>query len=175
MLLNLGCGKGKIRGAVNIDINSDVGPDLVHDIRTPLPYDKETVDEVVLYHTIEHIEKSQHDTIFIDIWRVLKPDGLFILTYPEFSTCVNNWLSNDRGMRDFWEATIYGAQRYPSDYHVCAIDTVTLVQRLINMGFSLVKHCSEPAEPYNTILKVKKDILLTYEDVLKVQCLPVST
>ena len=33
------------------------------------------------------------------------------------------WLDNKYGDRDFWEATIYGRQLFPADFHVCAIDS----------------------------------------------------
>lgn len=76
MKLNLGCGKKRIDGYINIDINPDVNPDLEHDIRKGLPYGDNSIDEVRAYDFLEHIPLGE--TIFVveEIWRVLKPGGL---------------------------------------------------------------------------------------------------
>ena len=61
MKLNLGSGRAKIEGYINLDISAECEPDIVHDFRKGLPYPKETFDEIVMLHTIEHIEKKFHE------------------------------------------------------------------------------------------------------------------
>ena len=58
--LNLGSGSNKIDGFINIDLNPDNKPDLVANILEPLPYNDGSIDEIVLFHTIEHIQKRLH-------------------------------------------------------------------------------------------------------------------
>ena len=168
MKLNLGCGNVKIPDCVNIDVESSVQPDLVHDFaREELPYDTESVDEVYLFHTIEHIQRIFHREMFLEVNRVLKTGGIFYLSYPEFSKCVHNWLSNHHGKRDFWEATIYGSQRYKSDFHVCIIDSTELMGVLTESGFHGIECKPERNEPYNTVLKATKSIpYISYEELV---------
>src|ERR1039458_7993224 len=45
-----------------------------------------TVDEVWLMHGPEHIERHYWDFIFMEVKRVLKPNGKFCLGYPEWIT-----------------------------------------------------------------------------------------
>lgn len=166
--LNLGCGKSKIMGCINIDIEKSCKPDLIHDFtKKELPYKKNSINEVYFFHTIEHISKRLHREILQEIHRVLEPGGRVYISYPEFTKCVGNWITNHRGMRQFWEATIYGLQRYPSDYHVCIMDSQEFTQLLNEVGFTKVAHGPESKEDYNTIVSaVKSTSYVSYEELI---------
>jgi hypothetical protein len=167
--LNLGCGQSKIDGCVNIDVEESCKPDLVHDFtKKQLPYEDKSIEEVYLFHTIEHISKRYHASIFDEVFRVLRVGGLFYLSYPEFTKCVSNWLQNKYGKREFWEATIYGRQLYPSDFHVCILDPNELGLRLESSGFTKIVHKSEPREDYNTITACERGLhpYVKYEKVI---------
>lgn len=167
--LNLGCGDNKIRGFINIDIEPKVKPDLVFDfLNNKLPFKNKSVDEVVLFHTIEHLPKKFHRSLLGEIWRVLKLDGRFIVSYPEFVECVDRWKSNYRGMQDFWEKTIFGRQLYPSDAHVCIMHTPHFVKVLNECGFANLKYAPEPLEKYNTVVTGTKGArYVNYEELVK--------
>lgn len=155
--LNLGSGTTKLKGYVNIDGTESCKPDLVLDISNErLPFKEESVDEVVMFHTIEHIQKKRHVDVFLEIARVLKTNGKFILSYPEFMKCVENWKSNFKGEREFWEATIFGRQAYPGDFHVSLMDPVEVGVKLKMAGFGGINHCPEKNQPFNTITWAKK-------------------
>lgn len=164
--LNICCGDNKIPGFLGLDIEASFEPDIIHDIRRPIPLRPESVDEVVMFHAIEHIEKLYHIAIFSNIWTVLKPDAPFLISFPEFTKCVENWKTNYHGKKDFWEATIYGAQRTKGDYHVAIMHTPDVKLALVNSGFEIEKVCEEPDEPFNTVIKCRKGQLVTYEDAL---------
>lgn len=166
--LNLGCGSAKISGCVNIDIEASCKPDLVHDFtKKQLPYPDNSVEEVYLFHTIEHISKRLHRPILQEIHRVLKINAPFWVSYPEFSKIIENWKTNKRGLRQFWEATIYGRQLYPSDYHVCIMDSFELKQLLSEVGFVQIVSESESTEDYNTVTTCLKGIpYITYEELI---------
>lgn len=174
VILNLGCGEGKVSGATNVDINSVTNPDLVCDIRRKLPFDTNSVDEILFYHTIEHIEKRYHQDIFRELNRILKPNGILNIAYPEFLEIVENWKTNYQGKKDFWEMTIYGAQRSPSDFHVVIMHTPDVKLELIKAGFRILAAVPEPLEKFNTYIRAAKDKLLTYEDILveSIKCQP---
>jgi len=156
--LNLGSGSAKLDDFVNIDINEDNKPDLVHNILERLPYPDSSIDEIVLFHTIEHIEKWKHKNLFLEIRRLLKPDGLFCISYPEFSKIAQHWLDNKYGDRDFWEATIYGRQLFKEDYHVTAIDSTALRVKLKECGLQMISFKPEPNQEFNTMAYCKVDV-----------------
>lgn len=167
--LNIGCGTNKIDGYVNIDIEPNVKPDLIHNfVNQQLPYKDKSVDEIVCFHTIEHIHKHFHKRILVDCWRVLKPQGRIIITYPEFLKCVKNWKVNYRGRKEFWEKTIFGRGLYLSDLHVCIMHTPEFLDTLLDCGFTNVVATPEKDEFWNTIVTgVKGTKPLNYEDMVK--------
>jgi SAM-dependent methyltransferase len=167
MKLNLGCGNSKITGCINVDREASVRPDVLADPLLGLPFKSGTIDSCFFFHTIEHIEKRKWPALLLEIHRVLKTDGTLIVSYPEFSKILNNWLTNALGKRDFWEATIYGRQLYSSDYHVAALDSDELRTTMFMYGFKELEFKPEPQESYNTVLKCKKgNIAITYEELL---------
>ena len=168
MKLNLGCGKEKLEGYVNVDCNAALEPDLTCDFaKDGLPYANGSVEQVVLFHCIEHLQKRFHLQIFLEIRRVLKENGTLIVSYPEFSKCAENWRTNYRGKRDFWEATIFGRQSSPSDFHVCIMDSTEFSYTLKSAGYRILHCISEVNEPYNTIVKAVPDVLQTYSEEVK--------
>lgn len=173
MKLNLGCGSGKIEGFINVDIDPLMEPDLVADITKSLPYNSGSVSEIVMFHAIEHLRKELHVRIYMEMYRILEPGGKFILSYPEFTKCYHNWKTNFRGQKNFWEATIYGAQRSASDYHVAIMHTPDVIRTLVDVGFEILSHGPEKDELFNTVIKVTKRGKLTYEEALVHSCQPV--
>lgn len=165
--LNLGCGANPIEGFHNIDLhNKDV--DEQRDIRLGLSQENESVDGVVFFHCIEHIEKKHHRRILLEILRVLKPGGFFYISYPAFDRCVAHFLGNTRGKRDFWEATIFGRQSHPGDYHYCAVTDDYMRNLLLLFGFKDLEVGPEPNEEYNTVIRcLRPNRILSPEEVLR--------
>lgn len=168
--LNLGCGSNKIEDCINIDSEISCKPDIVHDILlSPLPFGDGLVDEVYLFHTIEHMQKKFHRVILSEIHRVLRPDGRFLVSYPEFRKCFRNWEINKNDQKQFWEATIFGRQLYPSDHHVCIMDSVDFHNTLNEIGFKDIKMRAEPTpNEFNTIVStLKGQKMVSYEDIIR--------
>lgn len=165
--VNLGCGNAKIEGFENVDIDPKLKPDLIVDITKHLPYEDDSVDEVWMIHVIEHIQKKFHFGIFREINRILRPEGILVLAYPEFCKCATNYMNNVKGKRDFWEATIYGRQQTPSDYHVSIIDTPLLTTLLVSLGFGVTTQPQEDAEYYTVMKALKMRSVITREDVVR--------
>jgi predicted SAM-dependent methyltransferase len=167
--LNLGCGKQRIPGCIHIDCEASCEPDIVLDfINNPLPYETDSVDKIYFLHVIEHVVETSHFRLLEEFRRVLKPDtGKLIIAYPEFKTCALNYITNHKGQRDFFKNTIYGLQRYPSDFHVSLMDTVEFTKLLKDVGFKDIQPRPEKNEPYNTIVEcVKGDPTTSYEEIL---------
>lgn len=155
--LNLGCGTNKLKGYINIDCEKSVKPDaFLNFAQDKLPFKNDSVDEVVMFHTIEHIKKFSHPYILTEIRRVLKVGSRVIISYPDFNKCVDNWRNNYRGKKSFWENTIFGRQMFPSDYHVCIMEQKELTMVLRRVGFDHIIHRAEPAQEWNTITAARK-------------------
>jgi len=159
--LNLGCGKNKIAGAINIDIEESCKPDLVHNfVIHPLPYEDGSVDVIYFFHTIEHIPKKYHHTLFRELARVLKVDGTIYISYPEFVVIAQNFIDNKHGVRASWENMIYGRQLYETDYHLALMHTPTFIEFLKEFGFTKIAAAPEnEMEYYNTAVRAVKGAL----------------
>lgn len=167
--LNLGCGLNKLEGYINIDANREYEPDRACDfVKRKLPFRKESVSEILLFHTIEHIQKAYHRPLLMELARVLEKGGELYISYPNFWECAKRWHENSRGLKHFWEATLYGRQLSKYDYHVCAMDSDELTELLYECGFGNVVSQPEPKEDYNTITTcIKKgDPMISYEELL---------
>jgi SAM-dependent methyltransferase len=167
--LNYGCGEQKLEGFINIDAEKKTKPDLVHDLKkSPFPYKDASVDEVFCIHNLEHIEYRYWGVIFTEFNRVLKEGGKLVLGYPEFEECVEFFLNNHRGMKDFWRATLYGRQLYRGDYHVSPVVTSDLVPLLKRFGFRNIKHGPDlQSEGYTYLRCIKGNLTITRADILK--------
>ena len=82
--LNLGGGKQKKEGYINIDIVTLPSVDIVHDLNNGIPFEDDTVDEVYSQHFLEHLP----DTVKImeEIYRVCKKDALVRIKVPYFKS-----------------------------------------------------------------------------------------
>lgn len=94
MKLNLGCGRDKMEGWVNLDREARVEPDVVFDLnnlqlineikqnqeRLILPFLANTFDEMLMSHLIEHLPNPL--AVMEELWRVAKPGCLFTLRLP---------------------------------------------------------------------------------------------
>lgn len=168
--LNLGAGSQKIKGYISVDSEPKCNPDVLVDFtKKRLPYKEKSVDEIVMFHTIEHIQKRYHRFIIKECFRVLKVDAKLYLSYPEFWECARRWKDNYLGMKEFWENTIFGLQAYPSDFHVCIMDPPELELQLRDAGFLEIKTKPEKEEPYYKItvgVRGKKPGLIPYEELV---------
>jgi hypothetical protein len=84
-VLNLGCGRRPIAGALNLDQSPDVGADLVHDLnRLPWPLPSDQFREVHAYDVIEHLD----DVVKAmgEIHRVCRSGATVHITVPHFSS-----------------------------------------------------------------------------------------
>jgi predicted SAM-dependent methyltransferase len=84
MKLHFGCGYDKKEGYVNCDISSLVSPDKIVDITKPLPFLDNSVDEIILYHILEHTHEPLN--VLKEFYRVCKNDAIIKIRVPYFSS-----------------------------------------------------------------------------------------
>lgn len=80
MKLHLGCGRTIMRGWVNVDIRPGPGVDVVTDLEEKLPWEDDTVEEVLCVHTLEHIHNDKD--FMQDLHRVCKVGALAVFKVP---------------------------------------------------------------------------------------------
>lgn len=81
MKLNLGCGPKRINGYLSCDLYApDV--DIKCDCRS-LPFEDGSVDELLFYHTIEHVGREDGTRALREIYRVLRPGGTLAIETPD--------------------------------------------------------------------------------------------
>lgn len=76
MKLDIGCGRNKKPGFSGVDINPGEQVDFVMDVRK-LEFEDNSIDEIFSRRCIQHVEDDKK--AFSEIFRVLKPNGIFTL------------------------------------------------------------------------------------------------
>lgn len=83
--LNLGSGRKKVSGAVNLDITDRTDPDVVHDLnRRPWPFAEGQFLEVLAHDVIEHLDDVV--ATMEEIHRVCADGAVVRITLPHFSS-----------------------------------------------------------------------------------------
>ena len=82
MKIDLGCGASKHEGYFGIDFMDLPGVDLICDCNGFIPLDDNVADEILANDFLEHVRNDKRIHIMNEIWRILKPGGLFISSTP---------------------------------------------------------------------------------------------
>lgn len=142
MKLNLGCGKRKLDGYVNVDISGN--PDIKSDLRS-LPFEDNYADEILSVHVIEHFYAWEAPSLLKEWLRVLKPKGKMILECPDIDKAVKLYLENKESNQMFWWP-LYGDPRYKDPYmmHKNGFTPERLIDMMKSTGLRNVKE--KPAQ-----------------------------
>jgi len=87
--INLCCGQMIIDGFTNIDAYPSPGVDVVCDARE-VDYAENSVDEVVIFHAIEHFSLDDACMVLRKVFKMLKPGGHLIIEAPDVFKAVKN-------------------------------------------------------------------------------------
>jgi len=75
--IDLGCGKNKREGFFGVDIKEYPGVDLVCDCNNAIPLPSNWADEIHANDFLEHLNNDKRIHIMLEVWRILKPNGIF--------------------------------------------------------------------------------------------------
>ncbi len=81
-VLDIGCGRKKLPGAIGLDRMQLPGIDVVADLNEKLPINDEEFDAVYADQVLEHIENLIG--LMYEIHRILKPGGILLAHVPYF-------------------------------------------------------------------------------------------
>lgn len=88
-VLNLGSGKKPRADAVNLDLVTEVEPDVVHDLEVrPWPFEDDRFEQIYAHDVLEHL--TDLVATMEEIHRIARPGAIVHITVPHFS-CANAW------------------------------------------------------------------------------------
>ena len=83
MKLHLGCGNDKKEGYLNCDLSKEINPDMVVDLEQKLPFEDDSVEEILANHVLEHI--TNFVPLMHEIHRVCKSGARIKIKVPFYS------------------------------------------------------------------------------------------
>ncbi len=116
-IIDLGCGRRKLAGAIGVDNVALPTVNVVADLRVlPLPFADNCVDEIVLSHVIEHLTLAEINTLFDEIYRILRADGVMSISVPHAMTVAFNTDPTHKSRFTF-ETFYYFTPRHAFSYY----------------------------------------------------------
>jgi predicted SAM-dependent methyltransferase len=137
--LNLGCGYRKLDGYINIDNRKEIEPDACVDIICGLPYSDSSIDEIIASDFLEHIPIGKVIFVMEEIWRVLKPNGIFESLTPSTD---GRGAFQDPTHVSFWNKNswlYYSNKEYRDLYNIKAnFDIIKLEDMVTNQSIKII-------------------------------------
>jgi len=136
MKLNLGSGNRPLEGYISVDLSPKA--DVNCDIRK-LPYEDNSVEEIIAIHVIEHFYKWEVLPLLLEWRRVLQPGGRLILECPNLAQAARYFLSGASDQLSMW--AFYGNPDLKDELHChhWGYTPQSLVETLEQAGFKQCK------------------------------------
>lgn len=114
--LNIGCGRDKKKGWVNLDAVSDVEPDVIHDLLNTLPFENYSVSRILAQDILEHFTKEDLYNVVRDLSRVLKIGGKLEARVPNIDEIFDKYQDDKEVRNEFLYGTtietgVFGAHK----------------------------------------------------------------
>ena len=162
--LNLGCGNDLRQGYVNSDLYNDKA-DLKLD-SSDLPYDDNSVDEILAYHIIEHFPYRKALATIGEWHRVLKPGGRLRIETPDLlSSCeeVTAHRDNPEWIRGFVGHFFSEAGDTPGQLHYFLFTEWHLAVELMRAGFKNLRRLDSDSSYVTGPPYINKKLMLNME------------
>ena len=153
IFLHVGCGhlnKSSCLGFENdnwkeirLDIDKNVNPDIVGTLTDMKSVDTGSVDAVYSSHNIEHIFPHEVPIALREFYRVLKEDGIVVITCPDIQS-VGEALTQDKLLETLYESPggpvtafdiLYGHRKTTADGNIYMIHKGGFTYSLLNKAF----------------------------------------
>lgn len=134
--LHLGCGKLKLEGFINIDL--DESADIVHDIKNLKIFEDDSISEIYASHCLEHFSRREIINILLEWKRVLKVGGILRIAVPDLEAVINLYNRDPENIYLIF-GLLYGGQTNELDYHKFGFTFTTLSDTLASLGFESIK------------------------------------
>lgn len=131
--LHLGCYDRKIYGYTNVDIRSEVNPDVVDDVLELKKFKNNTVDVIYTCHVLEHLSRENSKKALTRWFDLLKPGGILRVSVPDIQAVCEHYIYHKD--LNILTAFLWGSQKHEYDFHYMGWDEITLKRDLIQIGF----------------------------------------
>jgi predicted SAM-dependent methyltransferase len=146
--VNIGCGKIKYEGWINIDIDHDA--DIVLDVRKGLPFDDESVDFIYNEHFLEHLTFEESSKLLGEIYRCLKKDGVVRIATPDLDYVIQKYCKDWKD-QDWLQNSNYDYIKTKGNMinvsfrewgHKYLFNEEDLRKHLLGAGFKFIERCT---------------------------------
>ncbi len=173
--LNLGCGRVRFDGWINIDSDPAVStPDLVCDLTLGLPFEDESCRFVYCEHFLEHLSAEQGVAYLRECRRVLRPAGILRIAMPSLDvilekSCGPNWRDQEWLAWEHYQFIQTRAEMLNIVFrwwgHQWLYDREELHRRLREAGFARIRDAerNQSDEPELCGRETRQDSLLVCE------------
>lgn len=134
--LHLGCGRIRLPGYVNVDIQPHQSVDLCADLRA-LPFEPGSVDMIYSCAVIEHFGRREWQPVLAHWFSLLKPGATLRLSTADFAACCEHYRETGR-VADLL-GLIIGGQKDDWDWHGMIFDFALMAEGLAAVGFHNVR------------------------------------
>ena len=112
-VLDIGCGKKKVSGAIGIDVNPELDADVVHDLNVfPYPFEDGYFDQVYILGTLFLLDDPVK--VMEEVYRICKTGAHVVVLQPYFRSV---WNFVDPWVKNF--GTVHSFAFYDPDDPIC--------------------------------------------------------
>jgi predicted SAM-dependent methyltransferase len=102
-----------------------------------LPFEDESVQEIIMFHVLEHIPFYRQKAALSEINRVMRKDGCFIVAVPDTMETAKLLVNAQTKEEEDWAIRLlYGTQRNEYSHHFIGFTERTLKKSLSKNGFN---------------------------------------
>lgn len=168
IIIDIGSGPHpKPDATIRMDLHQWPGVTHVHDLTNyPYPFEDNFADKIYLGDVIEHLTKFDAPLVLKEIYRILKPGGVFEISCPDVLWIMERIVSNDwnekanvswlRQNEDPWDNAmdyLFGGWRHPEEHkipgmgHINGFNERYLNKLLEKSGFNAIKRVPDLRNP----------------------------
>lgn len=143
-LLNIGSGSRPFDEFVNLDFfRRRNQPEVMHDLRYPLPFPAERFEGVFSEHCFEHLSPLHAWQRLQDCFRILKPGGVIRLSLPSLQRVIQFYVNpKEDSYREFYAFGCEAIRDLTQNWgHVSVYDFEYLSYLVSTIGFVDIKEC----------------------------------
>lgn len=154
MKLNIGSGLKRYEGFLNVDVDPRMNPDVVVDLNKGfLPFDNDSVDEIIAHHILEHIGEN-FLLLMQEIYRVCKDGAIIDIEVPHHRH--ENYFGDPTHVRPITVEMLKKFSKKYNDWHISVYNSFIGFGNSLNVDFEIVDYDYIICEPYAQLAREGK-------------------